>query len=34
MLVIGAVGVVGRLGCRSGILTGVMERMRWCRPCG
>ena len=33
-LVIGAVGVVGRLGCGSGVLTGVMERIRWCRPCG
>ena len=34
MLVIGAAGGGSWLGWRSGLLTGVMERMRWCRPCG
>ena len=31
---VGGAGMVGRLSCGSGVFTGVMERIRWCRPCG
>ena len=33
-LVVDGAGVVGRLSCGSGMFAGVMERIRWCRPCG
>ena len=30
----GDAGMLGRLSGGSGVFIGVMDRIRWCRPCG